>query len=192
MSFNRLPYDACTYEHDLRQSVGVGAYVFATPTPECVGCFEVSQCGPDGSALVDVHSELRGITRKASRCPARVMSTMPKCKTTRLANCRSILDEHTRLSNPPCTLRGSGINRFQWLCADPQRLAERPFEAERSNRLLVKDGYRMEVDTPLDATGALPPGGAPPVSLHAPSCAASEPTHPPFNTVWRGCAAYAS
>ncbi len=185
MSFTHLRYDACTYAHDLRQSIGVGEYVFTTPTPECVACFNSTTCG----SQVDVQSELRGITRKASKCPSRVISTMPKCHSAKLANCRPILDEHTRLSNPPCTLRGSGINRFQWLCSNPQLLAERPFAADRSNRLAVKDAYRQQVDVPLDASNVLPRGGAPVrMDVAAAPCMAEAPSHPPFNTVWKTCA----
>lgn len=189
MSFTHLRYDACTYAHDLRQSLGVGEYVFTTPTPECVACLNATACGAGGPSRVDVQSELRGITRKASRCPADMASSMPQCQSTKVANCRPILDEHTRLSNPPCTLRGSGVNRFQWLCTNPQLVAERPFQADRSNRLMVKDCYRPQVDVPLDPSDVLPRGGAP-VQLGLP-CAAEPASHPPFNTVWRDCASHA-
>ena len=64
--------------------------------------------------------------------------------------------EDTRLSNPPCTLKEVGINRFEWLCNNPQRYVERPFEHSVSNRLLVKDNHKPIIPKPIDDTACLP------------------------------------
>ena len=36
--------------------------------------------------------------------------------------------EDTRLSNPSCNLRGTGWNRWEWLCLNPQDRVEIPFD----------------------------------------------------------------
>ena len=46
--------------------------------------------------------------------------------------------EDTRLSNPPSTLRGTGINRWEWLCKNPQTDIEEPFDYQISSRILSK------------------------------------------------------
>ena len=38
--------------------------------------------------------------------------------------------EDTRLSNPPCNLRGTGINRWEYLDRNPQEFFEVPFVPE--------------------------------------------------------------
>ena len=56
--------------------------------------------------------------------------------------------EDSRLSNPPCTLRGTGWNRFQPLCLDPQDQVLFPGDYQVPTRLVVKDNHRPCVPTP--------------------------------------------
>ena len=56
--------------------------------------------------------------------------------------------EDTRLNNPPNTLRGTGWNRFQPLCLDPQEQVIFPGEYQIPTRLVVKDNHRPCVPTP--------------------------------------------
>ena len=67
--------------------------------------------------------------------------------------------EHTRLSNAPCNLRGTGWNRWEWLCINPQERVEIPFDWNVSSRTLAKDNHRPCIPTPLDQTPAMPLGG---------------------------------
>ena len=64
--------------------------------------------------------------------------------------------EDTRLSNPPCSLRGTGWNRWEWLCLNPQDRVEIPFDWNISNRLLVKDNHRPVIPHPISPEPALP------------------------------------
>lgn len=168
MSFTRLDYDACTYEHNLRQSSGTGDYWLQTPSIECMKCFPgdpsinaqqsgVAKCA--NRPLVDLDSELMGLTRKASNCPKDkyVPSAQPFCQTDKLRDCRAIPREETRLSNPPCTLRCTGWNRWEWLCQNPQANVLAPFDFNISNRIVVKDNHRPCVPTPLSPIPILPP-----------------------------------
>jgi hypothetical protein len=165
MSFSRLPYDTCTYKQVLAESIGPGEYQVSTPN-HCSPCFVPSpwiQVGGSGASicpkdLVDVDSELLGIMRKQSKCPGKnyLPSDEPFCKTQHLKECNSLDSETTRLSNPPCTLRSRGWNRWEWLCKNPQENVLVPFDNLVNNRLVVKDAHRPNIPKPLDQTLALP------------------------------------
>jgi hypothetical protein len=59
-----------------------------------------------------------------------------------------------RLTDPASTLRGTGWNRWEWLCQNPQENTMVPFEYGVESRLAAKDGYmqRLAVGTPLATT----------------------------------------
>jgi len=171
MSFNRLSYDTCTYKTNLRQSVGVGDHLINTPKQDCVGCFppdpslRVANYGGSvcqNKPLIDVDSELIGLNRKASSCPVEhyLPSSTPFCNLTPLQDCRAIPREDTRMSNPPCTLRGTGINRWEWLCFDPQTKAIAPFDYMINNRIIVKDNHRPCLPKPINQAPIMPPNNA--------------------------------
>ena len=78
MSSNRLYYDTCEVKKQLEESLRPGEYQVKTPA--------IDRCYPSdpsirlqgtgnsiskSHALVDVHSELWGITRHNSRCPSK-------------------------------------------------------------------------------------------------------------------------
>ena len=72
MSFNRLPYDICSYKHELAESVGTGMYQLGTPPNNCEPChasdprIKLQSQGVSisrNTALIDIDSELMGITR---------------------------------------------------------------------------------------------------------------------------------
>jgi hypothetical protein len=167
MSFSRLNYDDCTYKHTVRESIGPGDYVLGTPRVDCDGCFFPSPnvimnhfggavCGKD---LIDVDSELMGIRRKASNCPSDkfLPTDKPMCTPQFNKECHELTSEETRMSNPACTLRGTGWNRWEWLCKNPQDKALMPFDFLINNRLVVKDNHRPCVVDPMDQSEGLPP-----------------------------------
>lgn len=92
--------------------------------------------------------------------------------------------DDTRLSNPSCNLRGTGINRWEWLCINPQDRVEMPFDFNVANRIVVKDNHRPCIPTPLDQQSVLPKGGALPCEPVVNACA--NPTQPP-SVNWREC-----
>lgn len=168
MSFTRLNYDSCTYKHNLKQSIGTADYQINTPKQECHGCFPADpSLNIDGygasicrnKPLIDVDSELKIITRRASNCPTQKYLPTPGqfCETKNLPDCRSLPQEDTRISNPPCTLRSTGINRWEWLCQNPQAKALMPFDFNISNRIIVKDNHRPCIPRPLSVAPLLPP-----------------------------------
>ena len=78
MSFNRLPYDMCSYKYSLEESTAPGSYYLNTPATTCEPChttdpyIRLQSHGPNVSKnnyLIDVNSELIGIARNLSECP---------------------------------------------------------------------------------------------------------------------------
>ena len=178
-ALNGLKYDANTYRFDLKQSVGPGDYVLGTPVPHCRPCFANDSrmhMGTSGNAecadrpLVDVDSELIGITRRATNSPSGKYAPTPACPLKNVPDCRinTIEVEDTRLNNPPCTLRGTGWNRWEWLCANPQERALLPFDAAVDTSIVTKDNHRPLIQRPLDQTTVLPHGKHDPPSKGAP------------------------
>jgi hypothetical protein len=64
--------------------------------------------------------------------------------------------EPTRYSNPPCTLKESGYNRWEWLCFNPQDKAILPFERNVAYRTVVKDNHVPCIPHVADATNSIP------------------------------------
>jgi len=197
MSFNRLNYDTCAYKQNLYQSVGPGEYRLTEPPNTEEICFSesphirmqyqgvsVTQDRP----LIDVDSELMNITRPATNCPSR--KYIPDGSQCGMVDPRDeeknkvhgkecfFTVEDTRLSNPPCTLRGTGWNRWEWLCLNPQERVLMPFDHNINNRLVVKDNHRPCIPNPIDVNLSLPPqvGG---LEAGGTVQTASVPTGPP-------------
>ena len=174
MAHERANDDPSQIRQALVQTTGPARYVFARPVPDphtrarvpidpraSTQGMPVSTC--KGVPLVDVDSDLIGITRRYGKCsdakydPRR---NRLKCDVKPLIFTRGVatpLDtEDCRLQNPPCTLRGTGINRFQWLCEDPQNAALQPFSTAIDYRTIAKDNHHPLIETPL-VDAAVPP-----------------------------------
>ena len=71
--------------------------------------------------------------KNGQRCPDNNLVDMPDCY---------FGTEDTRLSNPPSTLKGTGINRFNPLCFNPQEKIFFPGEYHVPSRMVFKDNHR--------------------------------------------------
>lgn len=179
MASASLRKDSCSYQEQLRRSVGPGMYVLDTPGNDCgADCnrdipadpylryqkYGSSACPPGKS--IDDSSELLGLNYRKSHCSSSAYapgkySTKGACGPAGKSNPRSecgVPAEDTRLSNPPCTLRATGWNRWEWLCWDPQDRALIPFEWNTSYRTVVKDNHTPIIEKPLDQSKLLPTG----------------------------------
>lgn len=189
MSFNRLPYDICSYNHTLAETVGPGVYQLTTPPNSCEPChasdpyIRLQSTGASlsrNTPLIDIDSELHGITRNLSDCPDR--KYMPSkdnsaycgAQSGKIVGCQKnskvCVDntnmvhfkncfkptEDTRLSNPPCTLRGTGWNRWEWLCQNPQDRVEVPFDHQIDSVIVAKDNHRACVPRPVQQNNVWP------------------------------------
>lgn len=135
--------------------------------------------------LIDAESELKLLNYRASKAPQH--KYIPKhgaknCKTgypngggiqsevleqDRFVNpsdkfhfpeCPKLRTEYTRVTYPTCDLKGTGVNRFQPLCLDPQHPSrwEHPSEIGINYRMVAKDNYRPCIPRPIDQTPCLP------------------------------------
>ena len=178
MSFNRLNYDTCEYKQTIAESIGPGDYMVNKPPISCEPCYpfppsiRLQHSGDSvdmNQYMIDIDSEMLGLNRKASKCPSKKF--LPKCvdqinkpgrtpdnNLTNWKDC-GVPSEETRTSNPPCNLRGTGWNRWEWLCLNPQAKVEMPFDWNISNRIVVKDNHRPCVPTPISPAPSLPKGG---------------------------------
>ncbi|AUF82247.1 hypothetical protein TetV_155 [Tetraselmis virus 1] len=163
MSFSRLDYDPGAYRQSLRESMGVGAYMIDTPLPYSKARVGASQ--------TDVESELQGLPRPLTEVPSKKFipgrydtSHIPPLPDNIHLRRDLLYPEETRISNPPSTLRGTGINRFGHPLEAPQDHALEPFEWPTSDARNAKDNHRPCITDPIDIKQSLPP----PVPEHVP------------------------
>lgn len=183
MSFNRLDYDTCAYKQELSESIGPGEYQLGTPNISCEDCFTkdpqliMQRAGASVAKnipMVDIDSELMNITRKLSDCSAN--DFIPKfnakgdidnsVENVHFKDCGIPTIENTRLSNPSCNLRGTGWNRWEWLCNNPQERSLMPFDTNVSNRLVSKDNHRPVMPKLIDQTPFLPSPSDEPIKVN--------------------------
>ena len=211
MSFNRLRYDTCSYQHQLAETTGPGVYKLAEPPNTCQPChptdpyIRLQRMGVSHSKntpLIDIDSELIGISRNLTDCPERKHlpsqdgSAYCGAQGGRVAGCRPTdklcVDlenmihfndcfthtEDTRLSNPACTLRGTGWNRWEWLCRNPQDRVEIPFDYQIDSVLMSKDNHRACIPRPIQQNNSWPsPSNKPYCETIVETCPV--PTGPP-------------
>lgn len=94
-SFNRSTYDRCAYQKSLYESVSPLQYnMFGGKFENCSKCTydENSFWKPTDGSIIDQESELKNITRRATRCPQ--YKYTPNC--TKSCGCTSTFDK----SNP--------------------------------------------------------------------------------------------
>lgn len=165
MSFSRTTYDKCAYEQNLSSSEGPGMYMLNSPIdvpclvyePEAGSASFAGGSHAAYSKLVDVDSELMGLTKPYSKCKKPYDCSLAADQSVKYQRCRIPLQsESTRLSNPPCTLRCNGVNRWETLCKDPQETALLPFATQVNNRLIVKDNHKPCLEFPQDQTQSMP------------------------------------
>lgn len=175
MSLNSLTNDSCSYEEQLRRSVGPGMYMLDTPSNDRLACsqdipadpslryqsYGPNTCVPGHS--IDDSSELERLNYKNSKCSSDYYvpgkySNKGLCGVPGKTPARACMapQESTRLSNPPCNLHGTGWNRWEWLCFNPQDKALIPFEWNVNATMLMKDNHVPCLEQPMDQSDALP------------------------------------
>jgi hypothetical protein len=209
MSSVGLNYDTPTYEQKLHTSIGPGMYMLGTPANDGSQCAQDvpfdpylrwQNWGPGfcaAGSTIDVDSDLHGITRKASKCAA---DQYHPSKSTVHQGCVAAgkvgvecarPTEPTRLSNPPCNMRESGNNRWEWLCWDPQDHALEQFERNVSYRIVAKDNHVPCLPTLIPQDNAWPQPQAEPApakySPPQPFLGANSGVAPGGQNVWQSC-----
>lgn len=213
MSSTSLQQDPCSYQEKLKRSIGPGMYMLGTPANDCDECgkdipndpfLRWQSWGPgfcEFGSTVDVGSELRGLNYKATKCaqnqylPGRYTPAKEGiCNAKGQQDPRKCMapTEATRLSNPPCTLRSTGWNRWEWLCYDPQDKAIIPFEWNTSYRIIAKDNHTACIPKPEDQTNEVAASKADPLKTLSgwtppPGCGAEAPGNANAAVSYRSC-----
>jgi hypothetical protein len=167
-AFNRRRYDGCTSTDDMRIQTGPGRYQLDAPPQYCNACFAPEPTVHQqkwGASLnskyvkTDVESDLLNLNRPTTRtvCDQYNPETdkVNKSGDVPPTEC-SFPQTHSRLVDPPCTLRSSGWNRWEWLCENPQEGAMMPFDNLIATRIQQKDQFRPCIPIPIDSTKILP------------------------------------
>lgn len=193
MAWTRPGADRGAYLKDVYESVAPAQYILdpvkvvrcdacRPAAPPFIGSVGVSL--PRNISLADVDSELIGLNYPLSRDPrtqyhpSHRPGTRPMSQTPvdHLPAC-GIQTISSRLVLPPCTLRGTGINRFIPLQRNPQARCrwERPSDTHLDIRNITKDAYRPRLPRPMRATDrfeALPLRSAKPMPEFVQRCSA--------------------
>jgi hypothetical protein len=167
-NWTHLRSDPCHYEDDLRITTGAGRYRLGNPANGTQGVFvpePTTRLQTWGQSQIvtqqktDVESDLFNINRPTTKavCGSYNPETNKFNKMTLTAMPEaSFPQSHMRLNDPPCTLRDSGWNRFEWLCENPQQNVMMPFDWFVPGRLLSKDSHRACIPTPTNTAPSLP------------------------------------
>ena len=105
--------------------------------PSCEGCDSTN--GEPCGAGVKLGSSNNGKQRDWQRCGDSNLVNFPNS---------FFPTEDTRFSNSAKNLRGTGINRFNPLCLDPQKKVFFPGVQHIPTRLVVKDNFKRAVPRP--------------------------------------------
>ena len=167
--FTRNRYDVQDYNRDLYQTIRPGHFRTNLPRNDCEGCLNPNpahNASFGGSIyannLMDVDSELMGLNVKNTKCrenkfnPEKANEEFRENNKTKYDDCPNFVGESTRLSNPGCTLRGTGWNRWEWLCQNPQNKAIVPFNIELNTSIMTKDDHRPCIPKPVDQSVSHP------------------------------------
>ncbi len=153
MKPTRLNYDSNCIQKEIKQSVKPGQYSLYAPNNKF--CYtsnpeiRYQHGGVDIANIININSDLKGLTRKLSNCSKYNPYNQPKY-TRRFRNCK-LPTEYTTLSNPPCTLKGTGWDRWDWLCKNPQKnvIPELNMQMNVNTRLRARDNYIPCISTIL-------------------------------------------
>ena len=140
-ALTRAKFDDFHQEDDMRITSYALRYYVNPPGANCPTTFPVDatvRMQQSGSSWVsgkwrtDVESDLKGINRFGNRIKCNVLYN-PDTNVMNETPYTAAPDESfpmifNRLSNPPCTLRATGWNRFDSVPHQPQRTFETPFD----------------------------------------------------------------
>jgi hypothetical protein len=148
MSFNRSYYDKQAERDRLNSSKGIGNY--ALQTPKQFSAYPDEGIIPQRAGYnmdVAVENSLFNMNQQATYYPEQPDAIYgPSQYNNRflffLPEDRGFEVESTRISNPPSTLKGTGINRFDPICIDPQANIFFPGVHLTQTRQQAKDSHR--------------------------------------------------
>lgn len=141
-ALTRPKFDDFHQADDMRITSYAARYYLSPPGINCFTSFPVDatvriqasgNSWPQGKWRTEVESDLRGLQHPSARVKCDSVLYNPetdKLNNTPLVNApdESFPTVFNKLTNPPCTLRATGWNRFEALPNQPQLTYETPFD----------------------------------------------------------------
>jgi len=167
-NWTRSRTDDCHITDDTRITTGPGRYILEAPSSYANAVFTpepTTRLQKWGDAQInsygktDVESDLWNINRTTTKevCGQYDPNDNRMNKAEKRAMKEAAFPQtHARLNDPPCTLRSTGWNRFQWLCQNPQENVMMPFDWYIPGRIIHKDAHRPCIPTPLSTEPVIP------------------------------------
>jgi len=167
-SFSRRLYDGGKMTDDLRVQTGPGRYQLDAPPQYCNATYSpepttrLQKWGASQNSQyikTDVESDLFNINRPTTKnIKGQYNPATDKIKKAPLTPVKEEAFPNTfsRLVDPPCTLRASGWNRWEYLCDNPQEGVMVPFDWNITSRLQQKDQFRPCIPKPIESSVMLP------------------------------------
>ena len=166
MSFNRKKYDEQCYIEQNKNDDSINNYLLNAPENDCNNCYqanpEIRYQKKSGRENISVENDLFGIDRKDNCeknnqyngcqngvCKTQEFDIVPESQSETSNDC-SINTINSRF-NSVKNLKELSVNRWEWLPIDPQNHAISNINSV-SSRNHIKDNYKPDFDTPLDAT----------------------------------------
>jgi hypothetical protein len=167
-SWNRRLYDGCKSTDDMRVTTGPGRYQLGAPPQYCNATYAPEPTIRQqkwGASMnnayikTDVESDLFNINRPPTKNVCNQYN--PTNDKVTAAGTQPVKEESfpqtfSRLVDPPCNLRSSGWNRWEWLCQNPQDGVMMPFDNMVTTRLQQKDQFRPCIPFPKQQQAILP------------------------------------
>jgi hypothetical protein len=167
-AWNRRLYDGCKSTDDLRLTTGPGRYQLNAPPQYCNATYAPEPTVRQqkwGAAMnnsyikTDVESDLFNINRPTTKTACNQYN--PTTNKVDAAGVQPVKEDSfpqtfSRLVDPPCNLRSSGWNRWEWLCQNPQDGIMMPFDNMVTTRLQQKDQFRPCIPQPKHQESVMP------------------------------------
>ena len=162
-AFTRSKWDDVHQADDMRITSYAGTYAF-TPYKNCPASFpmdtttRIQQSGASwvsGLWKTEVESDLMGVGRPSARWREDSLLYNPTTNAVNKKPLEHAPDESSpivfnHLTNPPCTLRATGWNRWDFPIHNPQETFETPFDFFIPSRDV--DKYRFRTHSPPRST----------------------------------------
>ena len=151
---NRLSDDSCNFDREVVESMSPGVYQLSRPLPLRDDCWG----GARSESLSSLRNSGAPLTRDCPSAPPRGPAGGHCPVPDHVAETPSgLLQQHGRSTNPPSTLKGRGIWRWDPLLEDPQLRTRYEPRHRTSERRRAIDTHVPCAPSPLDQAPLLPP-----------------------------------
>lgn len=153
--FTRKKTDEDYHKLQLQDSVGITSWTMSRPNSACVSPNMVTS-DPRRRNQVGVPKNFSKVVDLESGLLKGNTVVFDEVNEVNEVEKKEIIEQlDTRMTNPPSTLRGTGFNRWNWVC-DGAPLSFPEFDSSISSRILAKDYHKPIISIPVDQSSALP------------------------------------